>query len=38
MYRNPRSKTEFMVAQKHLNKVHRQYGTVDVLTIQYLIN
>lgn len=37
MYKNPRSDVDFNKAEKHLNKVHNQYGTIDVSTIQNLI-
>jgi|TARA_B110000503_G_C6914108_1_gene315916 hypothetical protein len=36
-YKNPGNDKDFTKAEKHLNKVHRQYGTIDVSAIQNLI-
>jgi hypothetical protein len=37
MYKNPGNTQDFTKAENHLNKVHRQYGTIDVSAIQNLI-
>ena len=37
IYKNPGNDQEFNKAKKHLNKIHRQYGTIDVSVIQNLI-
>ena len=36
-YKNPQNERDFYKARKHLNKVHKQYGTIDISTIQNLI-
>jgi len=36
-YKNPQNDEDFYRARKHLNKVHKQYGTIDISTIQNLI-
>ena len=36
-YKNPQNDQDFFRARKHLNKVHNQYGTIDISTIQNLI-
>ncbi len=37
LYKYPANKQEFERARKHLNKVHKQYGTIDISSIQELI-
>ena len=36
-YKNSSNQIDFLKAEKHLTKVHKQYGTIDVSTIQNLI-
>ena len=36
-YKNPSNKIDFLIAKEELTKVYKQYGTIDVSTIQNLI-
>jgi len=36
-YKNSSNKIDFVKAKEHLTKVYKQYGTIDVSTIQNLI-
>jgi len=36
-YKNSSNQIDFVKAKEHLTKVYKQYGTIDVSTIQNLI-
>jgi hypothetical protein len=37
-YNNPTSQSEFVKAERELNKIHSKYGTIDISIIKQLIS